>query len=64
MNLILSLSISSFSATGWLPPWMAETRPTWTPRSLTLAPVSITRPDRSEVNVTVSCALKVPKNNE
>ena len=31
---------------------MAATRPTWTPRSLTLALVSITKPARSEVSVT------------
>ena len=39
------------------------TRPTWTPRILTLALVSITRPDRSEVRVTGTNDLKVPANN-
>ena len=52
MYLIWSGSISSFSATGSPAALIAATRPTWTPRSLTLALVSITRPDRSEVNVT------------
>ena len=35
-----------------LPRAIAPTRPTWTPRILTLALVSITRPARSEVRVT------------
>src|SRR5271166_3503854 len=40
------------------PIWL--TRPTWTPRSSTLAPVSITRPARSDVRVTGTYDLNVP----
>ena len=63
MCLIWSGSISSFSSTGSLPPVIEATRPTWTPRNLTLALVSITRPDRSEVNVTGTNDFSVPVNN-
>src|SRR4029077_13258104 len=53
MNLTWPESSSSFSRTGPGPPASTPaTRPTCTPRSLTLAPDSITRPARSEVNVT------------
>ena len=48
---------------GLLAAVIAATRPTWTPRSLTLAPVSITRPARSEVSVTGTSDFKVPANS-
>ena len=66
MNLIWSGSIWSFKETGApLSPLMpmAATRPTWTPRILTLALVSITKPARSEVSVTGTSDLKVPANS-
>ena len=42
---------------------LSATRPTCTPRSLTLALVSITRPARSEVSVTGTVDVRVPVNN-
>ena len=42
---------------------MSATRPTCTPRILTLALVSITRPARSEVSVTGTVDVRVPVNN-
>jgi hypothetical protein len=37
---------------------MSETLPTWMPRYLTLAPLSITSPARDEETVTVSVEAK------
>jgi hypothetical protein len=42
---------------------ISPTRPTWTPRSFTLAPGSITRPALSDFSVTVSYDLNVPANS-
>ena len=42
---------------------MPETRPTCTPRSLTFALVSMTRPARSEVKVTGTVDFSVPVNS-
>src|ERR1700752_2498136 len=63
MCLIWSRSISSLSSTGSRPPMIEATRPTGTPRNLTFALVSITRPDRSDVNVTGTYDFSVPVNN-
>ncbi|GAA2435072.1 hypothetical protein GCM10009856_52360 [Mycolicibacterium llatzerense] len=46
--------------TGPAPPLIEATRPTSTPRILTFAPRSITNPERSDTNVTVSKDLKDP----
>src|SRR4029077_11868176 len=67
MCLIWSRSISNFKDTGagpsLLPPVIEATRPTCTPRNLTFALVSITRPDRSDVKVTGTFDFSVPVNN-
>jgi len=66
MYLIWSGSICNFRETGATPsppPAIAATRPTWTPRNLTLALVSMTRPARSDVNVTGTSDRKVPANS-
>src|SRR3954451_11982960 len=63
MCLIWSGSISSLSCTGSRPPTTAATRPTCTPRSLTFALLSMTRPDRSDTRVTGTVDFRVPVNN-
>src|SRR5260370_724081 len=55
--------MSRVRLTGCLPPWIPATRPTRTPRILTLAPVSMTRPARSAVQVTDTTGLRVPEND-
>ncbi|CDQ45713.1 hypothetical protein BN1047_03613 [Mycolicibacterium neoaurum] len=68
MKRIWSGSISRRSFTGDAlsvsPPLMAATLPTWTPRNLTLALVSMTRPERSEVRVTGTVLRRLPVNRE
>src|SRR6478609_2796311 len=42
---------------------MDDTLPTWTPRIFTLASGFITRPARSEITVTGTVSVKLPRNN-
>src|SRR5882757_7643596 len=54
--------MSNFKLTASVPPMTWAILPTWTPRSLTLPPGSITRPARSEVNVTGTSDANHPAN--
>src|SRR6478752_700755 len=66
MCLIWSSSISNFkdaAAGPSVPPLIEATRPTGTPRNLTFALESITRPDRSAVKVTGTYDFSLPVNN-
>src|ERR1700744_1034441 len=55
--------MSRVNLTGSLPPVIWATRPTCTPRILTLLPVSITKPARSENSVTLTGDFSAPVKN-